>query len=95
MSVNHRTDHAWNAVCIRGNWFLLDNTWGAGHLDETTGTYKVEFKEFFFLKDPAEFVYSHFPYMNDDMEESMKWQLVENPWTLEKFNYVDHRIGRV
>jgi len=27
------TDHAWNAVEIDNHWYLMESTWGAGHLD--------------------------------------------------------------
>ena len=29
-----RGDHAWNAVQLEGQWYLLDVTWGSGGLDE-------------------------------------------------------------
>ena len=85
LTTRHETNHAWNAVFIRGNWFLLDSTWGAGHLD-TSNQYNATFEEFYFLPDPKQFAYSHFPYMNNDMAESQKWQLLKNPLSLERFN---------
>ena len=85
LTTRHQTNHAWNAVFIRGNWFLLDSTWGAGHLD-TSNQYNATFEEFYFLPDPKQFAYSHFPYMNNDMAESQKWQLLQNPLSLERFN---------
>ncbi|XP_052786571.1 kyphoscoliosis peptidase-like isoform X2 [Mya arenaria] len=78
------TDHAWNAVKLEGKWYLLDSTWGAGHADGHN--YVKEFCEFYFLTDPAEFANDHFPYMNNNMEESLKWQLLKNPISLEEFN---------
>ena len=85
MTTRHQTDHAWNAVYLKGNWSLLDCTWGAGHVDRNK-RYQVRFTEFYFLTDPNKFAYSHFPYMDDNMEESMKWQLLKTPLSLEKFN---------
>ena len=85
ITTRHQTNHAWNAVFIRGSWFLLDSTWGAGHLDKSR-QYKAKFNEFYFLPNPRQFVSSHFPYMNGDMVESMKWQLLEDPLSLERFN---------
>ena len=85
LTIRHQTNHAWNAVFIRGSWFLLDATWGAGHLDKS-GQYTAIFDVFYFLPDPHQFVYSHFPYMNNDMVESIKWQLLESPVSLERFN---------
>ena len=79
-----KTNHAWNAVYIKDNWFLLDSTWGAGTIKDKE--YKAEFQEFYFLTDPEEFAYSHFPYQDGNLEESMKWQLLKHPLSLEKFN---------
>ena len=87
LTTRHETNHAWNAVFLKGNWFLLDSTWGAGHLD-TSNQYKATFEEYYFLPNPQQFVYSHFPYMDNDMMESMKWQLLKNPLSLEKFNHL-------
>ena len=89
LTTRHQTNHAWNAVFIRGSWFLLDATWGAGHLDSSNQYYAV-FDDFYFLPDPRQFVYSHFPYMNNNLVESMKWQLLESPVSLERFNCLMH-----
>jgi transglutaminase/protease-like cytokinesis protein 3 len=35
-------NHAWNAVRIDGNWYLLDATWDAGVVGEKSN--KFEFK---------------------------------------------------
>lgn len=53
--------HAWNAVFVYGVWRLLDTTWGAGRI-ERDGTFLKELNEHFFLTDPDEFIYTHFPY---------------------------------
>lgn len=84
-SLEHKTNHAWNAIQLDGKWHLLDCTWGAGHLD-SSNAFRKEFNEFYFLTDPAHFVHSHFPYMDRNLTESMKWQLLENPISLEEFN---------
>ena len=34
-----RSDHMWNAVQLRGRWFLLDACWGAGRVDMDTKTF--------------------------------------------------------
>ena len=54
--------HAWNAVFIQGSWRLLDCTWGAGKMDEDGDDYVKETNEHYFLTDPDELIYSHFPY---------------------------------
>ncbi|MCL0066040.1 hypothetical protein M1N79_04100, partial [Dehalococcoidia bacterium] len=71
------TDHAWNVVKIDDGWYLLDSTWGAGGIDEE-GQFVREFKEFYFLTPPDQFIYSHFP-INPD------WQLLEVPIAKEEF----------
>ena len=53
--------HAWNAVFLGGFWRLLDCTWGAGKVEED-GTFIKELNEHFFLTDPDELIYTHFPY---------------------------------
>ena len=43
----------------------------------------------FFLTDPEEFSFSHFPYMENEADYQ-KWQLLEEPITLEQFNSSPH-----
>jgi hypothetical protein len=81
-----RTDHAWNAVQLEGKWYLLDSTWGAGHHDRKSNMFKKKFDDFYFLTDPKQFVSDHFPYMDDNLKESQKWQLLSKPISLEEFN---------
>jgi hypothetical protein len=69
--------HAWNAVKVRGEWKLLDCTWGAGALNER-GEYVPAFDPFYFFTPPEQFIYSHFP--NDS-----RWQLLAEPLTREAF----------
>ena len=78
------TNHSWNTVFLDKDWYLIDCTWGAGHIDEN-GKFQQKFTEFYFLTNPSEFITSHFPYIDKDMEESPKWQLLKNPITLEEF----------
>jgi transglutaminase/protease-like cytokinesis protein 3 len=67
--------HAWNAVFVCGAWRHLDCTWGAGHPPEADvlrpkssasrqqlAAVKKQINEHFFLPDPQELIYSHFPY---------------------------------
>ena len=55
-------DHAWNAVFISGSWRLLDCTWGAGKTDALGQHFKKQLDEHFFITDPDELIYTHFPY---------------------------------
>jgi len=70
-------NHAWNAVRINGRWELLDATWGAGYFDES-GRFIREFDDYFFLPDPEDLIYTHFP-------ENSQWQLLAKPVTQESF----------
>ena len=63
----------------------MDSTWGAGHVDASNKIVK-EFDDFYFMADPKQLISSHFPYMNNDLAESMKWQLLDKPVSLEEFN---------
>jgi len=69
--------HAWNAVRIRGEWRLIDATWGAGYLDEQ-GRFVKAFNDYYFLTPPEQLVVSHFP-------QESQWQLLENPLTRDDF----------
>lgn len=72
-----RSNHAWNAVKIEGNWYLFDATWGAGAVDNS-GKYQRNFQEHYFLTPPEKFIYDHFP-------DDKKWQLINPPISAEKF----------
>lgn len=62
--------HAWNAVRIEGEWYLVDVTWNAGHVsgDVFTREYKTEY----LFMPPREFLQRHLP-------EEPTWQLLEKP----------------
>jgi len=70
---NEPANHSWNAVYIDGSWFLLDCHWATRHDDSTD--VKHDYDDFFFLTDPAEIIFSHFP-------EDAAWQLLPSPWTV-------------
>ena len=54
--------HAWNAVFLSGSWRLLDCTWGAGKINPEDESFTKELNEHFFLTDPDELIFTHFPY---------------------------------
>ncbi len=58
--------HAWNAVLIDDEWFLVDTTW-----DDPTGA-KTPVQSTYLFTPPALFAYDHLP-------EDPAWQLVMNP----------------
>ncbi|XP_053379649.1 lim and transglutaminase domain protein ltd-1-like isoform X2 [Mercenaria mercenaria] len=73
----------WNAVLIDGNWRLVNAFWGAcvlsGDEDEDAKqNYFYTCDENFFLTDPQQLIYTHFP------EEPM-WQLIDSKKTIKEF----------
>lgn len=62
--------HAWNAVKIKDDWYLVDVTWNAGHLQNNT--FVKAYSTDYLFTPPDVFHIDHFP----DQEE---WQLVANP----------------
>ena len=82
---NDPPPHAWNAVYFLGGWRLLDCTWGAGQVNPETKEYEKLANEHYFLTDPDELIFTHFPY--DEAEASYeKWQLLKQPISLNIFN---------
>ncbi|MTF38175.1 transglutaminase domain-containing protein [Cyanobacterium aponinum] len=69
VGLDNNVNHAWNAVKIDSNWYLIDTTWGAGTV--TNNGFNAQFNPFYFATNPREFIYTHFP-------ENDKWQLL-NP----------------
>ena len=63
--------HAWNAIKINGKWILVDTTWGT--------SLNSSISDFYFDMKPERAIITHYP-------ELAKWQLLENPLTLKKFN---------
>ncbi|MCZ6730800.1 MAG: hypothetical protein O7C61_13940 [SAR324 cluster bacterium] len=74
-------DHAWNAVRIRGQWRLLDATWGGGAY--MGRKYVRQFDGHYFLPPPAQFIYDHLP-------EDPAWQLLEQPLCKAEFEALPH-----
>lgn len=70
-------DHAWNAVKIDGNWYLLDATWGSSTLDQNNTFLRSENQDYFVV-DPKVFIKAHLP--QDPM-----WQLLACPIDLKVF----------
>jgi hypothetical protein len=69
-------DHAWNAIKLDGKWYLIDSTWGAGHVDGKA--FKKEYTEYYFLTPPEQFIFTHLP-------EEPKWQLLTPAVSREQF----------
>ena len=77
-----RFRNTWAVVHVDSAWRFIDCHWGARHVtncqDEENSAFCYELDEFFFLTDPEEHIYMHYP----DEEE---WQLMEKPVTQEEF----------
>jgi len=61
-SIGSRTDHAWNAVKVSNKWYLLDVTWNAGYVSQTT--YVKRYTTDYLFLDSRAFLYSHLPLEN-------------------------------
>ncbi|MFL0354765.1 transglutaminase domain-containing protein [Xanthomarina sp. GH4-25] len=63
--------HAWNSIKLNNKWLLVDSTWGTSD--------DISVSDFYFDIDPNIAIISHYP-------SEPKWQLLENPLSLEEFN---------
>lgn len=83
--------NTWNAVLIDGDWRLVQCNWGARHLvlnkdkkskdkpkPKSKDQIRYQYDEHYFLTDPDEFI-------QEFWASDPKWQLLENPITLEEF----------
>ncbi len=70
--------HAWNAVKVNKNWYLVDLTWSAGQVDEKQGRFVKAFNEKYYLSDNKKFVNDHLPF--DPI-----WQLSNQPLSVREF----------
>ena len=77
----------WTAVYLDNDWQLVDCHWGARHVSKPkdnhenhleSSEFRYELDEFFFLSDPKDLIYMHFP---DDPQ----WQLLDKTLTLQEF----------
>ena len=77
-------NHAWNAVKIEGEWFLLDATWESGTLAQNNPKAPTAGDQYF-LVDPKTFILTHLP--QDPM-----WQLLDCPISMEEFKTSNHQL---
>ncbi|CAH8583625.1 unnamed protein product [Heterobilharzia americana] len=74
-------NHSWNVIYIRGSWQLIDVHWAARYLSSGKNVPEnvvYEYDDFYFMMEPQQAVYSHFP-------EDQRWQLLPVPLTLSQF----------
>ncbi len=62
--------HAWNAVRIEGEWYLVDATWDAGHVKGDF--YARNYRTTYLFMPPKEFLARHIP-------DDPAWQLLDQP----------------
>ncbi|XP_033757635.1 uncharacterized protein LOC117340002 [Pecten maximus] len=78
--------HSWTAVYIYGTWCLLDAHWAARRIigkQAQVEEFHYQLDEYFFLPDPHQLIYTHFP-------DDPKWQLLDRPVSLEEFENMPH-----
>lgn len=75
----HNNPHAWNAIEIEGQWYLLDVTWGAGYTDPEVRKFTQKVGPGFFMTPPDRFAQNHFP-------DDPKWQLLDQPFSKKSFS---------
>ncbi|XP_048767751.2 hillarin-like [Ostrea edulis] len=74
-----RFRNSWTAVFLEGSWCFINCNWGARHVKCTKNTtFYYRSDEFYFITDPEDHIYQHFP-------DNPKWQLLECPVTLSEF----------
>jgi transglutaminase/protease-like cytokinesis protein 3 len=72
----NRTNHAWNLIKLNNNWYISDATWAAGYVSGRRFT--KEFNNFYFLANPDEIKFNHYPAEND-------WFLTDDIFSLKDF----------
>lgn len=65
-----KSDHAWNAIKLNGQWQLIDATWGAGSVNAKTNKFSADYTETYYCTNPERFFLKHYP---DDSQ----WLLIK------------------
>ena len=63
-------NHSWNAIKLKGKWYLCDPTWASGIQDPETLQFVFKYNDGFFLTQPKLFAVNHHP-------EDSKWLLFD------------------
>ena len=73
--------NSWTAVAVDGSWRLVNCTWAARQVTGLKGELPDifhKYDEFYFLSDPEEYIYQHYP-------DESAWQLLEIPLPFSEF----------
>ena len=70
--------HQWNYIIIKNVYYLFDVTWGSGCFKNNK--YEKRLDAIHFLPSPRNYLFTYLPSYS-------KFQLVENPITLDEFRY--------
>ncbi|KAK7088433.1 hypothetical protein V1264_022356 [Littorina saxatilis] len=73
--------NAWTAVFVEGSWRLVNCTWAARHVSGHRDNLPLlfyKYDEFYFLTDPDDYVYQHYP-------DDPAWQLLDIPLPFSEF----------
>jgi transglutaminase-like putative cysteine protease len=62
------TGHAWNAVELRGRWYLIDATWDDPTMNDGSDAYRTDY----LFIPPSLAIFDHFP-------DEPRWQLLATP----------------
>lgn len=76
--------HAWNAVKINDEWFLLDTTWDSGHVEG--GDFVFEYSTGYLFLNPSFMIYTHFP-------EDEEWQLLDDKVDFHEYRRLHYLNG--
>ncbi|KAL3855587.1 hypothetical protein ACJMK2_014794 [Sinanodonta woodiana] len=77
LTKKHRAE--WNAVLINEIWCLVDTFWGACEIvEKSTTELKYSYDDYYFLTDPEQFIYTHFP-------DVSQWQLLDKSISMIQF----------
>lgn len=85
MTYHNIPKQSWNVVNIKGSWYFIDTKMGRDIVVKDRVNIQ-RLSDFYFLTPPEKFINNHFPYINNDIEDSKTWQLLEHPITIKDFS---------